>query len=45
MLRGRYYQNVSFGSSRSHGSSREFRKNEMELGWREWVPKDRNPNL
>ena len=41
----RQCQNVSFSLSRSHGSLREFRKNEMELGWREWVPKNRNPNL
>ena len=32
-------------SSRSHGSPREFGKNEMELGWREQVPKNQNPNL
>ena len=34
-------QNASFGLSRSHESPRESRKNEMELGWREWVPKNR----
>ena len=38
-------QNASFGLSRSHESPRESGKNEMELGWREWVPKNRNPNL
>ena len=37
--------NASFDLSRSHGSPRESGKNEMELRWREWVPKDRNPNL
>ena len=41
----RQCQNEFFGSSRSHGSLRESKKNEMELGWREWVPKNRNPNL
>ena len=38
-------QNAPFGSSKSHGSPRESEKNKMELGWREWVPKNRNPNL
>ena len=41
----RQCQNEFFGSSRSHGSLRESKKNEMELRWREWVPKNRNPNL
>ena len=41
----RWCQNAPFHLSRSHGSLRESRKNEMELGWREWVPKNRNPNL
>ena len=38
-------QNTSFGLSRSHGSPRESGNNEMELEWREWVTKNRNPNL
>ena len=33
-------QNTSFNSSRSHGNLRESEKNEMELGWREWVPEN-----
>ena len=32
-------------SSRSHESPRESEKNEMELEWREQVPKNQNPNL
>ena len=38
-------QNEPFGLSRSHESPRESRKNELELGLKEWVPKNRKPNL
>ena len=38
-------QNEPFGLFRSHESPRDSRKNELELGLKEWVPKNRKPNL